>query len=479
MMFGQYLILGSWIVTLATYLMSSPARGGLNFPAADAAWIYSTTAFAGIVAPLFIGLLADRLFAAEKLMGVLHLLGAVLLGVAGWWCFDRQPQVAAAYRAAAASEIIEGIPVLEWEQRILSNPQAPSLAEQRQVAQSLQRVNESPEVIRQVRETFLPLLLLMSAYSFCLITTLALGNVVAYRNLPDPQHTFSRVRLFGTVGWIVAGLQIELFLEVISAAPLFSAAGLSAVLGLYCFTLPRTPPAGQSRSLGEAFGLPALSMFRESSFGALIFCALGIAVVQQFYTVYANRFLTEMRLPHPAAVQTVAQVAEVLCMLLLPFALRRLGVKLTILLGILGWVARNAIFATGQAAAIIGIGLPLHGLSYTFFFIVASMYVDRHAPPHLRASAQGIFTFVASGAGPLLGNWLSAKVVQSNTMGDSVSWPTVWLVPAGISGLILLICLVLFHDSQTRPFLSRPCTDDNAKPSGGFASCDPTPSSAP
>jgi nucleoside transporter len=428
MMFGQYLILGTWAVTLATFLMAPAGSGGMNFTPGETAWVYSTFALAGIVAPVFVGLLADRLFAAEKLMGTLHLLGTLLLTAAGGWCAHRQPQI-----AGAAPEELAGA----------------------------------------VRETFAPLFLLMFGYCFCYVTTLTLGNVVAFRNLHDPQHNFSKVRLYGTVGWIVAGVQLELFWNTISPAPLFLAAGLSAVVGLYCFTLPYTPPSGQAKSLGQAFGLPALTMFRE-----LILCAAALAAVQQFYGVYANRFLTELGTPRPAAVQTLAQVAEVVCMALIPVALRRLGLKVTMALGLAGWAVRNGIFATGATPLIVAVGLPLHGLSYAFFFTMASMYVDRKAPTDLRASAQGIYTFVSLGVGTLLGNWFSARVVQAQTEGGAVAWPVVWLVPTCISAAILLVYLALFRDGAAGAVRTAAIPDDKAIPPGGPLPCDPTPSNA-
>ena len=438
MMFGQYLIMGSWAVTLGTYLMSSPTAGGLHFPASYAAWIYSTLAFAAIITPIFTGLLADRLFNAEKLLGATHLVGACLLVATAWWCQDQQPRIEEAYRSAAAATELEG-------------------------------ANTNDAVRERVEQAFLPLFGLWLGYALCCIFSTTMCNVVAYRNLRDPKHSFGRVRLFGTVGWIVAGLLLGTVLNPISAVPLYFAAGLSAVFGVYCFSLPNTPPSGRAKSLGDAFGLPALSLFRDGSFRVLIFSALVISAVQQFYVVYANRFLTELRTPSPAAVQTLAQVSEVLCLMFFPFVINRFGFKGAMLIGILGWVVRNALFATSSVGLVVGVALPLHGISYACFFLVASMYVDRKAPLHLRASAQGIFTFVAAGAGTLLGNGLSAKIVEAQTTGDRVAWTYVWLAPAIISAAILLLFAVFFTTVSEQP---------TAK-SEEKTTCDPIPSNAP
>lgn len=464
MMFGQYLIMGCWAVTLGTFMMSPPTKGGLNFPPSYAGWIYSTLAFAAIITPIFTGLLADRLFNAEKLLGITHILGAGLLLGAAWWCHDQQPKIEEAYRSAAAVEVVDGMPVLEKEKQL-----GPT-ANNREVSEALQRVNVAAPVRERIDVAFVPLFGLWFGYSLCCIFSITMCNVVAFRNLRDPKHSFGRVRLFGTVGWIVAGLLLGTLLNPVSAAPLFFAAGLSALFGLYCFSLPNTAPSGMAKSLGDAFGLPALSLFREVPFRVLIVSALLISAVQQFYVIYANRFLTELQSPSPAAVQTLAQVAEIFCLLFFPVVINRLGFKGAMAVGILGWVVRNGLFATGSLALVVGFALPLHGLSYACFFLVASMYVDRKAPLHLRASAQGILTFVAAGAGTLLGNWLSANVVEMQTTGDRVDWTNVWLVPAAISAVVLLMFLIFFKTvAEQQPILE----------SEEIPPCDPTPSSSP
>lgn len=442
MMFGQYLVIGSWMVTLATYLMSSPIKGGLNFTASQTGWIYSTVALAGILAPLLIGLMADRLFASEKLMGCLHLLGAILLIAAGGWCQRQQPLIETAFRDAAAREMIDGRPILDVERDVTNAP-----SEIRQaVEQGFERINQSAVVSYFSDETFWTLLCLMFAYAFCLIITLTLSNVIAFRNLADPQHTFGRVRLYGTIGWIVSGVQLELFWNTISPAPLYVSGVLSLIFGTFCFFLPNTRPTGGHRSIGEAFGLPALSMFRDRSFTVLIICVFGIAAVQQFYGIYTNLYLNDLHAPYPAAVQTIAQVSEVICLILTPLFIRYLGLKRTMLLGLVCWIARNGLFATENLPLVVLCGLPLHGVSYTFFMVVASMYVDKKAPLTLRASAQGIFTIFSMGLGTLLGNWLSSAVVRSQSIGDVIDWRTVWSIPTVTAGAFLIVFLVLFRE---------------------------------
>lgn len=467
MMFGQYLVMGSYAVTLGTFLMSPPTRGGMNFPPAYAGWIYSTFAFAAIITPLFTGLLADRFFRAEKLLGITNLIGGCLLFAAASWCTDRQQRIYQVYRSVASKQTLDGMPILDQERQL---PISPSVtADAKAVDEVIQRINSASEVRAEVEGAFVPLFGIWFGYALCLIFSITLGNVVAFRNLSDPKHSYGKVRVHGTIGWIVAGLLLGSLLNPISTEPLFFAAISSFVFGLYCLTLPRTPPSGHSRSVAEAFGVPALSLFRSRAFCVLIFSALLLSAVQQFYVVYANRFLIALKVKSPAAVQTLAQVSEVIILLFFAKVLDKLGFKGAMVIGIVVWVIRNALFATGSAELVVGLALPLHGISYACFFLVASMYVDRRAPLHLRASAQGIFTFVASGAGTLLGNWTGARIVAAQTTGDSVAWTHVWIIPAIVSAVVLLLFVIFFTTASEQP-----SAKIEEKPT-----CDPTPSGAP
>lgn len=445
MMFGQYLIMGAWVVTLPTYLMASPLRGGHQFSATAAAAIFSTLAIAGIVTPFVIGLLADRRFSAQRLMTVGHVLGAGLLFAAGWWCDHRQTHAADTYRHEASQLVVDGVPLLEELSRPIDATRECDAEHHRCVEEAIQRLNDSPSVSDGMQETVLPLFLLLLVYSFCNVATITLSNVIAFRNLHDPQHSFGRVRLYGTVGWIAASIWVGLGWEVPSATPFYLAGALSLLFAVFCLSLPPTPPAGKARTWGEAFGLPALGMFRDRSFCIIVVCALATSAVQQFYTIYANRYLQELGTPYHTAVQSLAQVAEALCMLVFPLVLTQLGMKYTLALGLFGWVVRFGVFATLTMPLVVVVGLPLHGLSYSFFFLVASIYMDRKAPPDLRGSVQGIFTFISMGAGTLLGNWFSARIVQQLTAGNAIRWTDVWLIPMGISAVTFLVFVVFFR----------------------------------
>jgi nucleoside transporter len=421
MMFGQYLIYGAWAVPLASYLLTPPDRGGLGFTPAETSWIYSGTAIAGLLAPAVLGLLADRLFAAQRLLGVLHLAGAAILLAAAWFCSHQQ---------------------------------------------ELLRTADGP-----TRDfTFAVLMTLMLANAFVVILTLALCNVTGFRNLKQPKRSYGSVRLFGTVGWIVVNVALDLFGEPMSAQPLFVAAAGSLFMGLYSFTLPHTPPARIGKGVAEALGVPALKMFRQPGFRVLILSGLCMAAVQQFFAVYANPYLRDLGVSKPTALQTVAQVSEVICLIAFPFVLARIGFKATLAIGIFGWVIRNALFATGWLPAIAALGLPLHGMCFSFFFLVSNVYVDRHAPTHLRASAQGILTFTVAGVGTLIGNSAAGQVLEINQNATGTEWTWFWITPAVVAGAVFLFFVVMFRDDAHPPVLARTGRESSDSMTRGEAS---------
>ncbi len=384
MMFLHYFVMGAWIVTLTTYLLAPPGEG-LHFTPTQVGWIYSTLAIGGLISPLVVGLLADRFFPAERVMAVLSLAGGGLLLMAAGWCAERAAAVAAAVGPDAARAAADAsFPHLFW---------------------------------------------LMLAYAVCLLMNSTLANVLAMRNLDDPPHQFGGVRLWGTIGWLLAGFAVGPLMLPPSHLPLVLAGAVAAVQGVYAVTLPHTPPKGRGSPILEVVGLPAFSLFRRFSFGVFVGCLFVATVMQQFYGVFAPPYLKDIGVRPAAAWMTIAQAVEVGCLLFIPQVRRRLGLKGVMLLGLAAWAGRNAAFVWGGWWVVVLVGLPLHGASYTFFTVVGSLYIDRLAPPHLRAGAQGLITLVSLGPGMMLGNWAAANVVEHNTAGLVVDWGSVWLVP--------------------------------------------------
>jgi MFS family permease len=452
MMFLFYFGLGSWVVTLSTYLMTAPIKGGLNFTTVEVGLIYSAFAFGGMLAPLMIGLLTDQLFRGEMVLGVASLLAAVLLFVAGLWCDANFPGMDTAYRLAAGREWVDGQPALE----LLAQLNGADLkgeeddATRDRIRHALDRVNEDPDVRQTAANTFRPLFGLMMAYCVFMQLALTLTTVVSLRNLPDPVQDFSRVRLFGTVGWIAAGNVVGWVLRPASSDILYLSAAGSAAVGVYAFTLPRTPPKGTGRSVAEAFGLPALRLFKDGSFVVFVVVAFFNTALNQFYVVYGHRYLTDMGVPAPVQVMTIAQVVEVACMFVLPLLGPKHRMKCLMAVGLAGYAVRGVVMTIGWVPAVVAIGVPMHGWGYAFFLLVASTYLDREAPPHLRASAQGIITFVSGGIGVWTGNLFASEVVDAYRIGTVIDWRAVWQIPLVASTGLFVAFLVFFRPPPPR-----------------------------
>ena len=360
MMFLQYAVWGSWAVSMGGYL-----DGTLGFTGGEIGAIYATTAIAAMISPLYMGYLADKLFATEKMIGVLHLIGAGLL-------------------AAAA-----------------------------------------------VTTDFQTLRAIMVAYAICYMPTLALTNSISFANVTDPEKEFPGIRVFGTWGWIVAGWIVGFvfgnpeFTRSLPEsmahgnAPIFLAAGLSAILGLFSFSLPHTPPRGRTDGGSAAANAEAeadtrggvLQLLGDPTFLVFVICSFLICIPLSFYYSFANVFLTEMDAPYPTALQTIGQLSEVGFMAAMPFFIARLGVKKMLAVGMLAWVARYFCFGSLQLPLIL-IGLLLHGVCYDFFFVASQIYVDRRANVKQRASAQSFIAFVTMGVGMFVGTYVAGAIVD-------------------------------------------------------------------
>jgi nucleoside transporter len=383
MMFLQYFVWGSWYVTMGTYLLKT-----LQFSGQQSGLAYSTTALAAMVSPFFVGLVADRFFATERILAALHLIGAVLL-----------------YWVSTLTDF----------------------------------------------SSFYPVLL---GYTLCYMPTLALTNSLSFHQMTDPGKEFPGIRVLGTIGWIAAGFMISgLSAEAVSLQ--FRLAAIASLaLGLYSFALPHTPPArvGHKVTARDILGLDALQLMKERSFTIFVLGSFLICIPLQFYYAFTNPFLTELGITNSAAIQTVGQMSEIGFMLVMPFFFVRLGVKWMLILGMLAWALRYALFAYGDGGALVWmiyLGIALHGICYDFFFVTGQIYVDKKAPLHIRAAAQGFIAFVTLGVGMFVGSYLSGWVVDQYTqpVGETVlhDWQPIWLIPAAMSVVVLVLFAILFH----------------------------------
>jgi len=385
MMFLEYFIWGAWYVTLNTWLSQS-----LKFSGTQLGLAAGATAVGAMVSPFFVGLIADRLFATQRVLAGLHGLGAVLLLLAS----------------------------------------------------------------RQT--SFTPFFLLELLYCLCYMPTMALTNSLAFRQMRDPQTEFGPIRVLGTAGWIVAGLTIGGLGVEATARPMQLAAVFSLIMAIYCLTLPDTPPLAKATelTLASVFPVEAVKLLAERSMAVFAIASFLICIPLQFYYAYTNLYLNQVGVKNAAGKMTGGQISELLCMLLIPWFFRRLGVKYMLVAGMLAWVVRYIFFAYGNAGAgmwMLWAGIVMHGICYDFFFVTGQIYIDRKASPALRAAAQGLITFLTYGAGMFVGSWLSGAVVQHYAiagMDASVGyqWRSIWLFPAIISAVILALFLVTFND---------------------------------
>lgn len=382
MMFLQYAIWGSWAPVLSAYLL-----GDLGLNGTQVGFLYSLLPLANIIAPFVGGQLADRRFAAERLIGVLQLGGGALL---------------------------------LWASSI---------------------------------QDYATLVAVMLAYCLLYAPTLALTNSVAMANLRDSEAEFGRVRVWGTIGWIVAGLALSLWRT--GGAPggdmLMLAGIFSLVMGLHSFTLPHTPPRRDAAN-PWAF-LEALRMLRNRNFAIFMGISFVVATELQFYYMLTAPFLESARIgiasANVPAVMTVAQLAEILVLaFVLAAFLKRYGMRTTLALGVVAWPIRYVIFAIGAPWWLVVASLALHGVCFVFFFVAAFIYVDVVAPPDVRASAQSLINVVTLGLGSFVGANFAGWVQERFTTPAGTDWFTVFLIPCAVTVACAIAYLTLFKEER-------------------------------
>ncbi len=403
MMFLQFFIWGAWYVTIGNY-MAAQGMADLTH------WPYTVNPVAAIIAPFFLGLVADRFFATERVLGVLHIIGGLIM---------------------------------------LTVPQATG----------------SP----------LLFILLLLLYNICYMPTLGLANSLAFHNIENQEKQFPLIRVFGTIGWIVAGLFIGFVLGQFSGdelpdrtpLPLYTTAIASLILGAYSFTLPHTPPpaAGEKVSLKSIVGIDAFRQLGSRAFYIFIACSILICIPLAAYYNFAPIFVANAvydqnvsnavvgLLPNPSSLMTLGQMSEAAFMLLMPLLFARFGVKWMLAIGMAAWILRYLLFALGAPDAVFWMvvtGILLHGICYDFFFVTGQIYVDKKSTPAVRGQAQGFLVLVTYGLGMFIGAQIAGALFNAFLGDETVltlaRWQDFWLLPAGFALIVFLLFVFTFRE---------------------------------
>ncbi len=394
MMFLEFFIWGAWYTAIAVYMSNNGMQDLTHWP-------FTVNPIAAIFAPFFVGLIADRYFATEKVLGVLHIAGGVIMLLTPLFV-------------------------------------------------------DNPVVF----------ILMLLAYNLCYMPTMSLANTLAFHNITDQEKEFPIIRVFGTIGWIVAGLTVSFVLvhfvadgipPEATALPLYLTAVASFALGIYSFTLPHTPPPakGESISVRAIAGIDALKALGSKSFYIFLGSSLLICIPLAAYYNFTQLFLGDTGFQNIAATQTIGQVSEVLFMVLMPFFFVRLGVKWMLGIGMLAWVLRYVFFAFGALDPTVWMiltGIALHGICYDFFFVTGHIYVDLKSTDKIRGQAQGLIVLLTYGIGMLIGAQLAGATFNF-FLGDQSAltldqWYAFWWVPAIFAAVVMVFFMLTFNDKE-------------------------------
>ncbi len=354
MMFLQFFIWGAWYVTAPNFLST------IGFDANDFGWTYSVGPIAGIIAPLFVGMVADRFMSAQKVLGFMHLAGGALMFF-------------------ATTQMSE---------------------------------TGSPDTIN----------IIFFLYMLTYYPTLALSNTVAMKNMTDSEKEFPKIRVFGTLGWIAAGTALSLLSFETNINMFYMTAASALALGVISFALPNTPPNTESEAtIGQLLGLDALALLKDKAYLIFMFSSILICIPLAFYYQIASRVVEMVELPI-GLTMSYGQWSEVVFMLCIPFFFARLGVKKMLAVGMAVWVLRYALFAFGapsQISSLIVLGVVVHGICYDFFFVTGQIYTDQKAPEPIRAQAQGLLVMLTLGVGMFIGAKVAGKIEAHYTPASS------------------------------------------------------------
>jgi len=384
MMFLEFFIWGAWYVTVGNYMTAIDLTDVIY-------WAYTVSPIAAVVSPFFLGMVADRFFATERVLGVLHILG--------------------------------GLAMLA----------APSLA---------------------YSGTLFILVLLLHVLFY--MPTLGLTNSLAFHHITDREKQFPVIRVFGTIGWIVANVIVSAVLHAdATPLPLYIAGAAGILMGLYSFTLPHTPPParGTRPTARSILGLDALEKLWSKPFFVFALSSLLISIPLSAYYAYAPVFVSAAGLESPAFKMSFGQMSEVAFMVAMPLFFARLGVKWMLVTGMGAWVLRYALFAAAAPTGafwLIMLGILLHGICYDFFFVTGQIFVDQKSTDDIRGQAQGFLVLLTYGVGMLVGaqisGWIFNRIVPDPAV--LANWQAFWILPAAFAFVVMIYFALRFENTR-------------------------------
>jgi len=382
MMFLLYFVWGAWYGQMSKYMFTELGATGVQVGNA-----YAAFSIAMIIAPFFVGMIADRYFAAQKVLGVLSLAGAAILYV-------------------------------------LSEVKDP--------------------------DTFFWVIL---AYCITFAPAMSLTTSIAMQQVTNSEKDFPAIRVMGTVAWI-AVTNIIGYYEIGGTALIFKISMFTAAfLGVYSFFLPDTPPKPSSHtSFSDILGLDAFKLFKDRSFAIFFISSLLICIPLSFYYAMANPSLTDSGMTNVENKMSLGQASEVVFMLLIPLAFARFGVKWMLVVGLVAWIIRFIGFGYGDASSewLLYLAIVLHGVCYDFFFVTGQIYTDSKAGEQYRSSAQGLISIATYGIGMGIGSWIAGVVADMYTVDNVKNWTSIWMVPAGIAAVVLVLFVLFFRDNKVK-----------------------------
>lgn len=409
MMFLQFFVWGAWYVSMTGWM-------GVNGLGDLIGWAYTVGPIAAVISPFFLGMVADRFFPTQRMLGAMHLVGGAIL--------------------CAVPAVVAQV-----------SPDAP--------------------------KTFLhPYVLMLLAHMLCYMPTLGLSSTLSFHHMANPEKQFPVVRVWGTVGWIAGNIAVSgnlnpwglgwTWIEAGDKSPTqFLIAGSAGILlGVFSFTLPHTPPpsAGRRTSVSQLLGLDSLRLLARPSYAVFILCSLLICIPLAGYYAYARSFVEHVGFTNATVTMSYGQMSEIFFMLVMPLCFARLGIKWVLAVGMLAWVVRYGLFAgaaESKVAALALGGVVLHGVCYDFFFVAGSIYVDKAAPGEIRGQAQGFLVLVTQGLGLGIGAQVFSRLAGHFTTEaggvKTMDWQSIWMWPAAFALGVLVLFVLSFRDRSRSP----------------------------